>query len=232
LCDFAAGWVLRSNPWFVPTNPGSTPPAEKSAMRLIAIPGRCRKIIILGLALLLAGSIGRADGLPEWGMSAGAALFMIRVEAIKSPPLDDHVMLLGAPLQSPREGLRSSNWLEGYKVSLTNVTMVRWAKPVIEYIVYEMDAAGHIQRVRGTVQLKEIPVNGEITFITNQVVMSNALQGKLLGVRLRVYDNKNELLQDYAAPSVLMVWQKWEYPLSTEAHGLITPIIRGVRLNG
>jgi hypothetical protein len=196
-------------------------------MRLFAILEHCRKIIILGLALVLTSSLGRAAGLPEWGMSSGAASFMIRVEAIRSPPLHGSVMIMGG-----YPGNSEVGWLEGYKVSLTNVTMVPWTRPVIQYIVYEMDASGQIQRVRGTEQLNEIPINGEITFITNQVAMNNNLPGKLLGVRLRVYDYRNELIEDYAAPWALMVWQRWDYPLTTEGHGLITPKIRGVLLNG
>jgi hypothetical protein len=103
-----------------------------------------------------------------------------------------------------------------------------------------MDSTGQIQRVQGSETLNEIPVNGVITFITNEAMMQsvirtdghNTLPGKLLGVRLRIFNRRNELIQDYAAPWALMVWQRWEYPLSTEGHGVITPLRRGVLLNG
>jgi hypothetical protein len=49
---------------------------------------------------------------------------------------------------------------------------------------------------------------------------------------LRIYDRKNELIQDYAAPWDIMVWQKWNYPLTTEGSGLITPVVHGVRFGG
>jgi hypothetical protein len=221
--------------------PDPTPTAEKFAMRLIAIAGYCRKNIILGLALAFILLTRPAAGAPEWGTSSGAALFMIRVEAIKSPPLSGIAAVLGRTHNPFGPGLPdSSSWLEGYQVSLTNVTMVPWLNPAIEYVVYAMDANGQIQRVYGTEQLSEIPVNGEITFVTNQVVMQpafralgrNSQPGKLLGVRVRIYDYRHLLVQDYAAPWVLMIWQRWEYPLTTEGGGTITPRIRGVLLNG
>ena len=167
---------------------------------------------------------------------------MIRVEAIRSPPLDNPAMIFRRPrgYYSGRGWSVSTSWLEGYKVSLTNVTRATWTRPVIEYIVYVMDSSGQIQHVLGSEQLNEIPINGEITFITNQFMMQhttrtdghNTLPGKLLGVRVRIYDHRNGLIQDYAAPWALMVWQKWEYPLNTEGHGLVTPLLRGVPLNG
>ncbi len=169
----------------------------------------------------LVGSNGHASGLPEWGMSSGAASFMIRAVAIKSPPLNAPAPRLhkwdGNYVQ-PRAS--TSNWLEGYEVSLTNVTMIHWTRPVIQYVVYATDSAGQIQQVHGTEALNEIPVNGQITIITNQVMMQhivsgdghNTLPGKLLGVWVRIYNSRHVLIEDYAAPWDFMVWRRWEFP--------------------
>jgi hypothetical protein len=208
-------------------------------MRLFSIKGQLWRGIILGLALACFNPAWAASGLPEWGMSTGAAAFMIRAIAIKSPPLGT-LLVAGSDGASEQAWPDAASWLEGYEVSLTNVTRIHWDRPFIQYIVYAMDAAGRIQQVHGSEALSEIPVNGVITLITNQVLMQridrldghNAEPGRLLGVRLRIYDRKNELIQDYAAPWDIMVWQKWNYPLTTEGSGLITPVVHGVRFGG
>jgi hypothetical protein len=213
--------------------------AKKSSMKLFAKIGWRAKVVMVGLGLMFLFPNAHASGLPEWGMSSGPAVFMIRAVAIKSPPLNVPVSFIGARSASPRQQWPvTTSWLEGYMVSITNVTMVYWTKPVIQYVVFAMDSTGQIQRVRGTEELNEIPVNGKITLITDQVMMQrsirgnghNILPGKLLGIWIRIYDHKHRLIQNYAAPWALMVWQRWEFPLYTEGGGLVTPLQPGVKL--
>jgi hypothetical protein len=126
---------------------------------------------------------------------------------------------------SPERGTTTTSgyyvgWSEGYKVKLSNQSTLHLLSPTIEYIMYNLEVDVTTVRTYGSVPLPEIPANDDTTFTTKPVHVTQYGNGtgehyvdnKPEGLWVRIYDNKHQLVQEWAEPLDLMKTETWDYP--------------------
>ncbi len=133
-----------------------------------------------------------------------------------------------------------SKWDETYKVESKNLTFVNWAGLHFRYIIFKLSAhLGELppndftlQRSTGTFDLDKYPGNGEINFATDKVPMQGAtLDGnayytngapntafdKFKGIWIRVYDDDENLLQEWVSDPDISKSERWTFPKAAGA---------------
>jgi hypothetical protein len=129
--------------------------------------------------------------------------------------------------------MTEEKWQEGYKLTVENETSMELQKIRVEYQIFKDGAVpgaldpstDPVTRAAGSVILDLVPPNGSETLdtlkvpMTSYALMSGYTWGtganrdvtdNLLGIWVRVYSPKGDLIQEWASSSSLQKKQKWD----------------------
>jgi hypothetical protein len=124
-------------------------------------------------------------------------------------------------------------WTEAYKIKVSNATPVHWANLQVRYIIFHLVGSPGIlppgnfkpAHANGTTALADLPGEQDQTVTTDKITLKEVsmqpghfydngappkVTDVLQGVWVRVYDEKNNLLQEWAAPTSLMKDNNWD----------------------
>jgi hypothetical protein len=129
--------------------------------------------------------------------------------------------------------MQTGQWSESYKVKVANDTPVHWANLRVRYIIFSfVGVPGALSpndftlaHAAGTVALDDLPGEQDKTVETNTINLREVtlapgyyykngapakIADKLDGIWVRVYDENNNLLQEWSNPSDLMKDNNWD----------------------
>jgi hypothetical protein len=110
------------------------------------------------------------------------------------------------------------HWNSGYKVKLVNKTTLHLLNPTVQYILFNLKSNGADLKTSGSKSLTEVPADDAVTFDTVTVgvqqwantLTDNYIVNKPIGIWVRVYDDNQQLLQEWAAPLDLVKNETWD----------------------
>jgi len=109
-------------------------------------------------------------------------------------------------------------WPSGYKVKLVNKTTLHLLNPTVQYILFNLKANAATLKTPGSKSLPEVPANEAVSFATKTVgveqwantLTDNYIVNQPTGIWVRVYDDNQQLLQEWSAPLDLMKNETWD----------------------
>jgi hypothetical protein len=109
-------------------------------------------------------------------------------------------------------------WPSGYKVKLVNKTTLHLLNPTVQYILFNLRANASTLKTAGSKTLTEIPANDAVSLDTKTVgveqwantITNNYIVNKPIGIWVRVYDDNQQLLQEWSAPIDLGKTESWD----------------------
>jgi len=125
------------------------------------------------------------------------------------------------------------SWTESYKIKVSNATPVHWTNLQVRYIIIYATSSPGIKppgnfkpaHASGTVALANLPGAQDQTVATDKVTLQEVdlengatyengaplkSTDELRGVWVRVYDEYNNLLQEWSVPTTLMKDNNWD----------------------
>jgi len=139
-----------------------------------------------------------------------------------------------------------SNWGENYKVAAKNLTFVNWVSLHFRYIIFKLNAhPGELppndftsMRTTGTFDVDKLSGDEEISFTTEKIPMQESkLDGsyfhtngappktadKIKGLWIRIYDDDDNLLQEWVSDPDIIKNERWAFPRAGGARGGANP---------
>jgi hypothetical protein len=115
-------------------------------------------------------------------------------------------------------------WPAGYKIKLVNKTTLHLLNPTVQYILFNLKANASTLKTAGSKALTEVPANDAVSFDTRTVsveqwadtLTDNYIVNKPIGIWIRVFDDNQQLLQEWSSPIDLGKTESWD---SDPPHG-------------
>ncbi len=136
-----------------------------------------------------------------------------------------------------------SSWQGYYRLDVKNLSFINWAALHFRYIIFEQSAnLGELppndfteKRVMGTFDLDKLASNGATSFETDKLDMQSetlfantffssgapvSTSDKLTGIWVRVYDDEDNLLQEWVSDPAILKTERWAFPTQTGMRGV------------
>jgi hypothetical protein len=109
------------------------------------------------------------------------------------------------------------HWGEGFKVKLTNQTMLHLLNATVDYIVFSLNLDASTMKTNGSAPVPEMPANAATTFTTQPVNVTqygagpgqHQVANEPTGIWIRIYDSRRQLVQEWSQPADLMKNETW-----------------------